>query len=82
MKAARAWFTPELIKKFPKFQSDAMNTQPLLLAFGPVGRHPATVRMGRYVGGLVQEFYADGSPTSQMPDYWMPCPTHPNHPKD
>jgi hypothetical protein len=65
-----------------KYQSTVMNRIPLLIAFEPRGpedrRHDEWPVVGCYIGGLVQEWRRDGSPSACEPTHWMPMPSNPN----
>jgi hypothetical protein len=74
-----------------EYHSTAMIRIPLLLAFEPRGpedrRQDEWPVVGCYIGGLVQEWRRDGSPSAWEPTHWMPMPCNPNavitdpHPK-
>jgi len=57
----------------PELQSTPMKVKMLLLAIE--GREQAV--RGWFMGGLVNEFYMEGSPSQWKPTHWMPIPEMP-----
>ena len=57
----------------PELHSSAMEFKQLLLAI-PRSKY---ARMGWFLGGLIQEFREDGSPSEAKPTHWMPMPVLP-----
>jgi hypothetical protein len=71
------WMNAETIALLPQWHSDAQTTKPILLAFKPRAGHPTRVCLGRFVAGLIWEFYCEGSPSSCKPDAWTSVPLAP-----
>lgn len=57
-----------------EYQSSAMDIVPLLLSLSDdVDHYPYAVK-GRYVGGHLNSWFIEGSPSEVRPKFWMPCP--------
>ena len=54
-------------------QSDAMTVHMLLLAIP----RRTTARAGWFLGGLINEFREEGSPSTALPTHWMVMPPLP-----
>jgi hypothetical protein len=67
------WMPAVVIGNYPQYHSTAMDTKMMLLA---IPERDDAVR-GWYLGGLIQEFRMEGSPSTFNPTYWMPIPEMP-----
>lgn len=57
-----------------EYQSSAMSIVPLLLSLSDDMDHYPYAVKGRYVGGHLNSWFIEGSPSEVHPKFWMPCP--------
>lgn len=74
LKELSPWLKPEAITELPEFHSDTMHYRQLLIVLDE-REYPC---VGWYLGGRIQEWRMDGSPSTMHPTHWMPMPNKPN----
>lgn len=61
-----------------ELHSSAMEIRPLLLAFEPKGDTDKWPVVGYYLGGIIQEWRRQNSPSEWKPTHYRPMPNNPN----